>query len=553
MEIPPPIRDFKSAVVLLCAWLATKKPPRDHLLVPIITQLELLMRSEITLKQTDGNVFLMLTLCRDSILGSTLSYTVRIQQAIFDLPARAHFLNIVQYNGYDGCSDCCIKGEYLFRFKNYFAIFIFLGSAIGRQIYFPFSKKPEKLKDHQFYLQNSKYDGCCSIKGIKGPTPLSSILLLPNQTPYDSMHLIFHGHVKTLLKTWKEMFAKEVFENGSVLLSKVILPHSFRYQFFSLSDFSSWKAKMLRDFFLYVSPLFVINFLPDDYSAHFLLYYTFVKVLHFFTDKNQLIGIESLFFLYHESLSSLYSKRSELATIHYHSHLLSQVYSHGALCFTSCFSRESYLAHVLKWCKGTKYVLKQLVTWYDISQNIHKCSSFSLFDIFSKETFSPSYVDNVLIVSLHRDFVECLQSFSASLSDCIFYSRYFRGFVCFHSVCYTRRGNSISHFVSIKSASCARDKLCFASVLFYFSLRHQYYASVKVYPCRAQSILSVLQRTVPSLVEKIIDSYFRLFDESVFSFEILSVSEITKKAIKIPTLENNICSFTTVEFDFEHD
>ena len=73
---------------------------------------------------------------------------------------------------------------------------------------------------------------------------------------------------------------RNVFVNGSIFLSKVILSHRFKYQFFSLTDFSGWKAKMLRDFLKYVSPLFAINFLPDDYSVHFLLYYTFIKVLY---------------------------------------------------------------------------------------------------------------------------------------------------------------------------------------------------------------------------------------------------------------------------------
>ncbi|CAM2727607.1 unnamed protein product [Rotaria socialis] len=150
-EIPIPVRDMKSAVMLFGVWLAAKKPPRNPLLIPIITQLEVLMRSPIVLKQKDG---------------SRLSYNVRIQQAIFDLPARAHFLNIVQYNGYYGCGDCCIEGV-----------------AIGRQVYFPFSKKTEKLKDHQFYLRNAKINDGRFIQGIKGPTPLSSILLLPYQTP----------------------------------------------------------------------------------------------------------------------------------------------------------------------------------------------------------------------------------------------------------------------------------------------------------------------------------------------------------------------------------
>lgn len=110
-----------------------------------------------------------------------------------------------------------------------------------------------------------------AIDGKKGPTPLLAILKIPNQTPYDSMHLIYHGHVHTLLKAWRDMFGKAVFESGSTFLSNVILPHLFRYQFFPLSDFSNWKAKMLRDFFLYVSPLFVVYYLPDNYAAHFLL------------------------------------------------------------------------------------------------------------------------------------------------------------------------------------------------------------------------------------------------------------------------------------------
>ena len=100
--------------MLFGAWIAAAKPPRHPLLIPIIAQLESLMRSQIVLKQKDGNDFFSLKLFRSSVLGFCLSYNVRIQQAIFDLPARAHFLNIVQYNGYHGCGDCCIEGMYSF-------------------------------------------------------------------------------------------------------------------------------------------------------------------------------------------------------------------------------------------------------------------------------------------------------------------------------------------------------------------------------------------------------------------------------------------------------
>ncbi|CAF2176242.1 unnamed protein product [Rotaria magnacalcarata] len=49
-EIPIPVRDMKSAVMLFDVWLAAKKPPRNPLLIPIITQLDVLMRSPIVLK-----------------------------------------------------------------------------------------------------------------------------------------------------------------------------------------------------------------------------------------------------------------------------------------------------------------------------------------------------------------------------------------------------------------------------------------------------------------------------------------------------------------------
>ena len=88
-------------------------------------------------------------------------------------------------------------------------------------------------------------------------------------------------------------------------------------------------------------------------------------------DISNVSDVDRLFHFYYESLSRLYSKRSELATIHFHSHLFNQVQYHGALCFTSCFARESYLAHVLRLCKGKTYVLNQLVTWYERRSTIN--------------------------------------------------------------------------------------------------------------------------------------------------------------------------------------
>jgi hypothetical protein len=58
VEIPPPVRDWKSAVMLFGAWFASTKPRRDLLLGPIIAQIQALMNSKISLKQRDGTIYL---------------------------------------------------------------------------------------------------------------------------------------------------------------------------------------------------------------------------------------------------------------------------------------------------------------------------------------------------------------------------------------------------------------------------------------------------------------------------------------------------------------
>lgn len=56
VEIPTPVRDWKSAVMLFGVWFASTKPPRDLLLKPIVNQLENFMSSKIVIKQKDGMI-----------------------------------------------------------------------------------------------------------------------------------------------------------------------------------------------------------------------------------------------------------------------------------------------------------------------------------------------------------------------------------------------------------------------------------------------------------------------------------------------------------------
>lgn len=82
--------------------------------------------------------------------------------------------------------------------------------------------------------------------GIKGPTPLTKIVLFPVQIAIDYMHLTCSGHCKTLIKYWSNLLLPHVFEQASNHLCSCILPHSFGYQLMSLIHFGNWKTKMFR-------------------------------------------------------------------------------------------------------------------------------------------------------------------------------------------------------------------------------------------------------------------------------------------------------------------
>lgn len=138
--------------------------------------------------------------------------------------------NVIQYNGYHACPFCTIPG-----------------SLIDKQIFYPYSQNlyPRKTSDdyRRYAAPNSSN---ANNLGIKGPTPLTDILLFPSQICIDYMHLSCSGHMKTLIGYWHKMLLPRVFLEGSNYLTSIVLPHNFKYQFISLVDYNVWKTKSFR-------------------------------------------------------------------------------------------------------------------------------------------------------------------------------------------------------------------------------------------------------------------------------------------------------------------
>lgn len=215
VEIPPPLRDSANATIILGAWLGGTHPDRNIMWENIVEQINDLLKNGISIIADDGKF---------------VTFSVRVQLVTFDLPALAHHCNVVQFNGYYACPDCTIPGV-----------------AIDRQIVYPYSEPlfPPKL-DKDYKCDSKKRETSVTMKGIKGPTPLTNILIFPIQISKDYMHLTCSGHMKTLLNYWKNSMLPSVFNQSSTYLVSMILPHSFGYQFTPLNQFHQWKTKIFR-------------------------------------------------------------------------------------------------------------------------------------------------------------------------------------------------------------------------------------------------------------------------------------------------------------------
>ncbi|CAF4366869.1 unnamed protein product, partial [Rotaria magnacalcarata] len=165
VEISPPMRDRADATMILGPWLGGTHPNRDLWWCYIVQQIHDLFRNGIIIN-TDA--------------GEKLKFNIRAQYATFDLLALAQNCNIIQFNGYDACPDCDIHGI-----------------AIGRQAFYPYSATPAAPKtDHDYTTLSIQNTTVTASKGIKGSTPLTKILVFPDQIAIDYMHLVCSGHFK---------------------------------------------------------------------------------------------------------------------------------------------------------------------------------------------------------------------------------------------------------------------------------------------------------------------------------------------------------------------
>ena len=103
---------------------------------------------------------------------------------VFDLPAKAAVLNIVQFNGHYGCTYCTDKGIHINHWH----------------IYPPTDSHQLRTETEMtlWALEAERHGK--PVFGVKGSKVLSGAINIPYGIPIDYMHAFLEGVVKTLLK-----------------------------------------------------------------------------------------------------------------------------------------------------------------------------------------------------------------------------------------------------------------------------------------------------------------------------------------------------------------
>ncbi|CAF0954091.1 unnamed protein product [Adineta steineri] len=382
------------------------------------------------------------------------------------------------------------------------------------------------------------------VNGVRGVSPLLSIMTYPVCILYDYMHLVCINHFGMLAKRWNLFLTlndRLLIDNR---LSKQRLPHNMNIRFdFSIRQAFHWKAKHGRMFILYIGLPILIDILPAPKLFHFAVYALAIKLLHKPENDSEIDLAEKLLNFYCQSSSLIYDATIELYSLHAHRHLAEQVRYHGGLSYTSAFAFESCIRYTKKKAHGTRNLASQISFWTDMNTMISQSQS----TIDKQHGVDEILLENCLLDEFRSKLIELLGTQNVKL-----YKRFKIPFITFHSTLYDKSFKCVSHIISYKHDS--DDRILYGDCIVFMEIDDGYYVFLNQYQeatlnNRLSSLLGVSDNDTCK-ISKPLDRFYSMQGKSD-RFGILSMSRVRHKCISVP-VKNYFC-VTEIRNDFEHD
>lgn len=356
-ELPYQKRKLKENVILCGLWLGEDKPSMLNFFEPVAANLKNMYDHGIGVSSPDVDE--MIT-CKAQLLSSS-----------FDLPAKASVLNMTQFNGEYGCSNCIQSGE---RIKT---------DRGGTTRVYPYQcNNPDgPLRSHASLVKDAKqaFAQGKPFNGVKGPSYITSVPVYDGikGTVVDYMHCVLLGVTRLLLCLWfNTENHNELWYCGNKVgicdkrLLQIKPPMYVSRTPRTISrDRKHWKASEYRNWLLYYSIPVMLNILPPEYLSHHML---LVQAIHVLLgdsiSRKDLQHARTMLNHFCFKFGTFYSARSMTANIHSLLHLPSVVENIGPLFMSSCFGFETLNGQLLNLSNGTQGISHQIAQAISIIQ-----------------------------------------------------------------------------------------------------------------------------------------------------------------------------------------
>lgn len=347
-ELPYSKRTKKENLILAGLWFGPKKPLPSLFLNSICHELDQLK---------NGVEF--------DLPGDNRSRHVKaaVICGTCDLPAKAAFLNMKQFNGEYPCTKCRIRSEPLEP-----------GSL--NRIY-PFQENLELRNTRQ--TTNYAYEAEIindAVFGVKGKTIISRMTKdYIRQTAIDSMHAVFLGIVRALLIIWFDQKIG-IFSNYRSYVDekiRLITPPDFvpRLPRAIMDNLMYLKASELKAWFFYYSIPILKTFMPSHYLEHYMM---LVKAIYLINQQSVSVEdlnlAEELIKDFVRQFSLMYGRENMTANLHQLLHLAQTVRDFGPIFTTSCFLFENANGILKNLVTGTKFADSQICTGLSVFMSL---------------------------------------------------------------------------------------------------------------------------------------------------------------------------------------
>ncbi|CAF2099218.1 unnamed protein product [Rotaria magnacalcarata] len=519
VELPPPVREYQTNIILLALWSSKTKPDVNVFLKQTIDDIEYLI--------TNGTTFY--------INNVEYNFVVRTQFFLADLPAKALFLKTTSFNGYYACNYCMTKG-----FWN------------GTSVIYPYNKNDLQLRTHREFIAAAKEaeektteKRLANVQGVKGLSYLLRIFPYPIQIVLDYMHLVCLGHVSSIIKRWCKIIDKVDLLKIDNMLHSAKYPHNVHVTYTeSIMAVEFWKAKHSRLFVLYLGVPIGISCLPILNASHWVVYCLLIKLLHTPQSGEDVNFAEKLIHLYCRTIVDVYDESLELYSLHAHLHLPSQVRLHGGLSTSSAFTFESCIKYLKSKVHGTKHLASQIAYWYDVETMVKTTQ----IEIAVPCGINKINIQNEQMNDYRHTLMNLIRTHGQDLDNIIFYKRYKQLFITFHTVLYDRPYKCRSYIVSYVTNSDGNDILSYGNIIIFYQYMNQFFAFIQKYYLSRKKLSHSIE--LPVEVCNKLDEMYPLLALSN-DYDIIPVLTFRHKCIMIQ-FEDVYC-LSELRIDFEHD